>query len=219
MILSLGEVCSMATTFAGRADLSISDTSRLANMALTEVTSRLPSFGPKEATALSNVTGTGDERRIALPSDFDGIVGLKFYSTSTDPNTGDNILGDETDLRIVDTVFLDSFSSTTGLVDRYTVYGGFVELDPIPGSRGSFIMRYLAKQAILVLSSETPDLDERWHMGWVYKTEELVHRSRSNSVGAADAERRYVNYMVSTPNDRTMEQMAKNGLGLWVKKS
>jgi hypothetical protein len=198
MLLTLGDVMSMATTFAGRHDLTASETSRLANLALT---------------------GTGAERRIALPADFDGVVALKYYSTSTDADTGANVLGDELDLRIVDTTLLDSFSSTSGTPQRFALFAGNIELDPIPDSRGSFIMRYMAKQATLVLSSETPDLDERWHPGWLNKTEELVHRSRGNAQGAAEAERRYVNYMVSTPNDRSMEQMAKQGLGLWIKRA
>jgi hypothetical protein len=29
----------------------------------------------------------------------------------------------------------------------------------------------------------------------------------------------YVNYMVSTPNDRTMEQFARSGMGLQLKKN
>jgi len=189
-----------------------------ANLALTEVSNRLH-HKPKEALALSNVTGTGDERRIALPSDFDGVVGLKFYSTSTDADTGDNILGTEYDLPIVDTVLLDSFSSTSGIPARYALYGDYIEVDPIPDSRGSFVLRYVAKQPTLILSSETPALDERWHPGWLWKTVELVNLARGNSVGAQEAERKYVNYMVSTPNDRQKEQMAKHGLGLSVKRS
>lgn len=216
MILSLGDVISLATTFAGRSDFSASEVSRLANLALTEVSNRLY-HKPKEALALSNVTGSGSERRIALPADFDGIVALKFYSSTTNSD-GDNVLGTETDLDLVDTVLLDSFSSTTGAPVRATVYAGNLEIDPIPGSRGSFIMRYQAKQATLVLSTETPDLDERWHPGWLNKTEEYVHRARSNHAAAADAERRYVNYMVSTPNDRTADQQSKKGMGLWMRK-
>ena len=218
MILTLGDVISLATTFAGRTDFAPSEVSRLANLALTEISNRLY-HNPKEAIAVSNITGTGSERRITLPDDFDGLVALKWYSTTTDSTTGDNILGDEVDLALVDTVLIDSFSSTSGTPQRYTLFGGAVEIDPIPDSRGSLVMRYSAKQVTLILTTDEPDLDERWHMGWLNKTEELVHRARSNHQAAADAERRYVNYMVSTPNDRSMEQSAKQGLGLWVRKS
>ena len=137
MLLTLGNVMSYATLFVGRADITTSEASFAANLALTEVTSRVY-HKPKEAQALSNVTGGGDERRIALPSDFDGDVALKFYSTSTDADTGDNLLGSasasglEIDLLRVESSGLDSFSSTTGTPARYTVYGGYVELDPIP---------------------------------------------------------------------------------------
>ena len=218
MQLTLGNVMSYATLFAGRADITTSEASFAANLALTEVANRVH-HRPKEATALSNVTGGGDERRILLPADFDGIVALKFYSTSTDADSGENILGEEIDLPIVDTTLLDSFSSTTGTPARYCLYAGNIEVDPIPDSRGSFIMRYMAKQVTLVLSTETPALDERWHPGWLNKTEEVIHRMRGNMSAAAEAERRYINYMLSTPNDRSMEQMAKHGLGLSLRRS
>lgn len=224
MLLTLGDVCSLATMFAGRSDFSTSEVSRLANLALTEIQSRLH-YKPKEAKAVSNVTGTGSEREIALPADYDGILSLKYYSSSTDSDTGDNLLGVsssqgiEVDLDIVGTTFLDSFSSTSGTPARACVFGNSIEIDPIPDSRGSFIMRYMAKQETLVLSTTTPDLDERWHPGWLWKTAELVCLSRSDKQNAADAERRYVNYMLSTPNDRSTDQMAKKGLGLWVRRS
>ena len=70
MQLSLGDVISIATRYAGRSDYSASEVSLYANLALTEVSSRLH-FKPKEAFALSNVTGTGDERRIEVPQDFE----------------------------------------------------------------------------------------------------------------------------------------------------
>lgn len=218
MLLNLGDAISLATIMAGRSDYSASEVSRLANLALTEVSNRLH-MNPKEVFALSNVTGAGDERRIALPADFDYVMALKYYSTSTDPDTGINVLGPETDLDIVDTTLLDSFSSTSGTPARYTVYGNYLELDPIPDSRASLVMRYAAKQATLVLSTETPDLDEKWHPGWLWKTTELVHLARGNATGANEANGRYVNYMVSTPNDRIQVQMAKKGLGLSVRKS
>jgi hypothetical protein len=80
-------------------------------------------------------------------------------------------------------------------------------------------MRYLAKQEILILSTSTPDLDERWHLGWLYKTEELVNRARGNNAGGDAAERRYVNFMVSTPNDRSMTQgTVRNAQGIYLRR-
>lgn len=218
MLLNLGNVISLSTTMAGRSDYSASEVSLLANLALTEVSNRLY-MNPKEVFAISNVTGAGDERRIGLPADFDYVMGLKYYSTSTDPDTGINVLGPETDLDIVDSVLLDSFSSTSGTPARYSVYGGFLELDPIPDSRGSFVMRYAAKQATLLLSTSTPDLDEKWHPGWLWKTTALVCKARGDAIGAQTHTNEYINYMLATPNDRQQEQMAKKGLGLWVRKS
>jgi hypothetical protein len=217
MQLTLGDVISLATRFAGRSDFSISEVSQLANLALTEIATRTY-HKPNEVLAFSNLTGTGDERRVALPTDFHYPLGVKHYSTSTN-TAGVNVLGAETDLDVVGTTLLDSFSSASGAPVRCTVYGGFLELDPIPDSRGSLVLRYIAKQPPLVVSTSTPFLDERWHPAWVDKTEELVHRARGNALGAQEAERRYVNYMVSTPNDRQQDQMSKKGLGLWVRRS
>lgn len=216
MQLTLGDIISKSTTLAGRSDFSSSEVSFWANFALTEVTSRLH-YKPKEALALSNVTGAGDERRFVLPSDFDGAIALKFYSSSTDDD-GNNQLDEEYDLDIADTTLIDSFSSTSGVPSRYAIYAGNFELDPIPNSRGSLLLRYMAKQPTLVLSSSTPDLDETWHPAWLYKTTQLVAKSRGDKATAQEAERDYVNYMVSTPTDRSKEQSAKKGLGLWFRK-
>jgi hypothetical protein len=217
MILSLGEVISLATRFAGRSDMSASEVSQLANLALNEIATRLY-HKPNEVVALSNLTGTGDERRVAVPNDFDYMLAVKHYSTSTN-TLGVNVLGPERDLDVVGTSLLDSFSSTSGTPERITVYGGYIEIDPIPDSRASLVMRYIAKQPTLVVSTETPYLDERWHKAWIDKTEELVHRARGNYAGAQEAERRYVNYMVSTPNDRQQDQMSRKGMSLWLRKS
>jgi hypothetical protein len=217
MLLSLGDVISTVTKFAGRSDFSASEVSFFANLALTEVSNRLH-HKPKETQAVSNVTGTGGERTVLLPTDFDAVIAVKWYSTSTN-TAGTNVLGPEIDLPIVDTTLIDSYSSASGTPARYAVYAGNLELDPIPDSRGSLVMRYTAKQPTLILSTATPALDERWHPGWLYKTEALVHRARGNYAGADRANLDYVNYMASTPNDRQQEQSAKYGQGLWVRKS
>jgi hypothetical protein len=217
MQLTLADVISLATRFAGRSDFSVSEVSQLANLALAEIVTRTY-HKPNEVVATSNLTGGGNERRVQLPTDFDYPLAIKHYSTSTD-SAGVNVLGAETDLDVVSTTLLDSFSSASGAPVRCTVYGGFLELDPIPDSRASLVLRYIAKQPVLVTSTSTPYLDERWHPAWVDKTEELVHRARGNALGAQEAERRYVNYMVSTPNDRQQDQMSKKGLGLWVRRS
>jgi hypothetical protein len=46
-----------------------------------------------------------------------------------------------------------------------------------------------------------------------------VARARSDKQTASEYDRMYVNYMVSTPNDRIVEQTDKQGLGLSVRKS
>src|SRR6185369_8638978 len=104
MILSLGDVISLATGFAGRSDFSTSEVSKLANLALTEVTNRVY-HKQKEFEAVSNLTGTGNERTVDLPSDFDGDVDVVFYSTST-TMLGVNKITAQTQLLRVDPTFI-----------------------------------------------------------------------------------------------------------------
>ena len=55
---------------------------------------------------------------------------------------------------------------------------------------------------------------KRWHQGWLYKTVELLEASRGNPDGEALARNRYVNFMGSIKDDRTLRQQAANGMRL-----
>src|SRR5579859_1528055 len=104
MILNLGDICSMATTFAGgRLDYSYSEASRLANIAYSEVATRINAHRPKEALAVSSTTSGGN--RIALPSDFDYSIALTLYvgSGSTATSTGTTVVP----MRMRDSRYID----------------------------------------------------------------------------------------------------------------
>src|SRR3954468_6721040 len=120
MIGNLGQAISTATGFAGRSDVLTSEGSYYANLALYEVATRVY-HKPYEVVALSNLTGGGNERRIAVPTDFDYLLAVKHYSTSTN-TLGVNVLDDERDLDVVQPTLLDSFSSTSGIPERVTVF-------------------------------------------------------------------------------------------------
>jgi hypothetical protein len=208
MILTLGHVVSHATSFCGRSDILTSQASFYANLALGEVSTRVH-HKPKEAFAVSSTTS--GENRMALPPDFDYLLGAgpTLSTGSTAPILLMPAAEDE----------FDSLASTLGQPARYMVYGNELELSPTPDSGYSVQFRYAAKTAVLVESTETCLLDERWHPGWMWKATSLVCASKNNYEGMQLADQQYLNYMTSTPSDRQKTQSVKRGMNLRVQRS
>ena len=202
-ILSLGELASTATTFAGgRLDWTLSEASRYVNFAYFEV-SQKAGHVPKEAIAISSTT-TG-ENRIAFPSDFDYPMALTLFVGSTSTATTSNAT------RVVplaqkDARWFDSQDLASGEPEAYVFYGTSIELYPSPNSAWSLQLRYMSKNPTLVASTDTPVLDERWHPAILYKTVELLEASRNNVEGEAIARNRYLGYMASVPTDLQLKQ-------------
>ena len=195
---------SKATTLAGgRRDIPASEVSFWANVAAAELYGQVW-HTPLEALAISSTTS--GENRISLPSDFDGMISLSNLSTqgvvggrNLPPVTGDQI---------------DS-RATADLAEPevYALYSTWMELYPTPDSSYSLQLRYWSKQPTLVASTSTPAFDEKWHPGWLYKTAELIEARSGNPEGEALARNRYVSYMASQRDDKTMRQQAK-GMGM-----
>lgn len=207
MILTLGQVISHATSFCGRSDILTSQASFYANLALGEVATRLH-HKPKEAFAVSSTTS--GENRIALPPDFDYLLGdgpvLSTHSAAP-------LL-----LMPAEPDEFDSLCSSLGQPERYMVYGQALEFSPTPDSGYSIQFRYAAKVPTLVESAETTILDERWHPGWMWKTAALVCASKNNYEGMQLADQQYLNYMTSTPPDRQQTQSVKRGMSMRVQR-
>ncbi len=198
MIIDLSDCISKATTLAGRSDFVTSEASFWANAAYEEITTRIE-FRPKESLAYSSTTSA--ENRIALPSDFEADISLSNISRSVDNN-----------LVKVEGTDIDSRRTELGTPTRYAVYGTWMELWPSPDSSYSLQLRYHAKLPTLVDSTATPLIDSRWHMGWVYKTTEMLHAARRDSEGEVLARNRYLGFMQSTPSDRALQQRVRNRL-------
>ena len=227
MILSLGDVISKGTALAGgRLDISISEASFYANLALQEVATRQAYIG-LEALGYSSVTS--GENRIGLPSDFDYMKSLRLdYWNSSSVTTDSGVSGGSitttsirtvkfsSELTLTDPTVVDSAETVNSIPQYYFTYGQWLELFPSPDSSYSFTMRYVAKQPTLVQSSETPSIDERWHPGWLMKTEEWLRRARNDMEGAMIAQQNYLDYMSSTPSDRAYKQQPKIVQGLRV---
>jgi len=212
MIMNLGELCSVATQFAGgRNDWSLSEASRLANIAYSEVFNH-PGHVPLEAVATSSTTS--GEQRYQLPTDYNYGLAMTLYQGSTSTGTTSN---STTVVRLAqrDSNWVDAQTLTPiGVPENYVQYATWFELWPSPNSAYSLQLRYVVKPQTLVASTDTPVLDERWHPGILYKTIELLEGSRSNVEGEAMARNRYLNFMSLTVTDRGMRQRDRTGMTL-----
>lgn len=198
MIISLTDCISKATLLAGRSDFPASEASFWANTAYEEIATRIE-FRNKEALAYSSTTS--GENRVALPSDFEADISLSNISQSADQN-----------LKKVEATDIDSRRTNLGAPTDYAIYGTWMELWPSPDSSYSLQLRYHAKLPTLVASTSTPLFDSRWHIGWVYKTTEMLHAARRDSEGELLARNRYLGFMGSTPTDRALQQRPRNRL-------
>src|SRR6185312_15319332 len=148
-----------------------------------------------------------------LPSDFDYAltVRLDLYSVGTaDDGAGGEIsvatLNYSSQLTMKDPSETDSGQSSFGQPQYYLLFNNWMELVPSPTSGYSLTLRYASKQRTLVDSSATPDIDERWHSTWTDNTEKYLRKSRDDIEGSLIAERQYLQYVNSTPTDRSWRQ-------------
>jgi len=210
-IFSLGELCSVATQFAGgRNDWSLSEASRLANMAYSEVYNRV-GHTPLEAVATSSTTS--GENRYQLPTDWNYGIAVTLYqnSSATTGSRSTTVIR----LRQQDANWIDAQTlSPSGVPEFYVQYAQWFELWPSPNSAYSLQLRYATKPQTLVDSTQTLSLDERWQSAVLYKTVELLEGSRNNVEGEAMARNRYLNFCAVTQTDKGMQQRDRNGMTL-----
>lgn len=211
MIWNLGELCSTATTWAGgRADWSLSEASRYVNTAYTELFNKVAQT-PLEALAISSTTSGGN--RVALPPDYQYAIALTLYQGST--STGASHTTATIPLRPQDAGWIDAQTvSPSGVPEAYVQYGTALELWPSPNSAYSLQLRYAVKPPMLIASTDTPMLDERWHPGLLYKSVELLEASRNNVEGEAIARNRYISFMMATTTDLAMKQRDRRGMSV-----
>jgi len=212
-IFNLGELCSVATQFAGgRNDWSLSEASRLANMAYSEVYNRV-GHTPLEAVATSSTTS--GENRYQLPTDWNYGIAVTLYQGSTSTATTGSQSTAVIRLKQRDANWIDAQElSPPGVPEAYIQYAQWFELWPSPNSAYSLQLRYAVKPQTLVDSTQTLSLDERWQSAVLYKTIELLEGSRNNVEGEALARNRYLNFCAVTQTDKGMQQRDRNGMTL-----
>ena len=214
-VLTVGQICSRATELVkGRGDFALSDATFWLAAAYSEMVS-VVGHTPLEALAVSSTTS--GENRYALPTDFGSAIALTLYqgSSSTATTSRDTTV---IPLRNRDARWIDAQTLTNtispGVPSDYVPYATWLELYPSPNSAYSLLLRYNTKPATLVNSQDTPALDERWQMGLVYKTAELLMASRDDVEGEAMARNRYLNFMGIQPTDKALKQRDRTNMGV-----
>lgn len=210
-ILNLGQISSAATTFAGgRLDWQPSEVSMYVNLAYSEVKSR-QGLVHTQAEAIAVSSTTSGENRIAFPADFDYPLAITMYvgssSTVSTSHTTRTVALQPRDARWVDAQTLAS-----GEPDSYVYYGTSIELFPSPNSAYSLTLRYRTQSPMLVASTDTPVVDERWHSAILYKTVAILEASRNNPEGEALANNRYLQYVQTTVTDASAKQRDRTGM-------
>lgn len=208
MQLTLAQIASVATTFnQGRLDLSLSEVSMYANLALAEVATRLPHDSLQQIAVSSTTSG---ENRMDLPADFDYALTVSITSGA--------VGGMRKQLVERQVSWLDSNASNLGEPRYYIKYGSWLELAPSPDSSYSMEMRYVGKVRSMVSSTDTPNIAERFHYAVALKTAEICAAARNDIEQEAVNRARYLSYMGSTPSDLAYLQRSQNGMAVALQK-
>ena len=199
MQLSLAQISSIATAYnQGRMDYSASEASFYANIAVQTLASQ---DRYRSLESVYNFSVTSGTTSIPLPTDFYNEVSLSLSSGSN--SAWNQRLLPETAQRI------DSFGTTMSIPRYYNLYANAIIIAPTSDSTYSGVMRYTTKIPAMVLSTDTPDVQERYHYAVALKTAELLSAARNDVEQEALNHQRYLDYMTSIPNDRALRQLDK----------
>jgi hypothetical protein len=211
MELNLGQISSIATGFnQGRLDYTPSECSLYANLAMAEVATRVQ-HQPLQSIAVSSTTS--GERRISLPGDFGSPINVTLSGNSVGP------IGVPLQLVAREVTWLDSAATALGIPRDYALFGTWMEIAPSPDSSYSIQLRYEAKIRPMVASTDTPGLNERFHMAIAYKTAEMLAAARNDLDQEAVSRGRYLSYMQSTPSDLAYRQRAQEGMAVSIQRT
>ena len=216
--MNLGQLASYATKMAGgRLDWELSEASFWINTAYLEVAS-VVKHNPLEALAVSSTTS--GENKVALPPDFHYALALTLYmgssSTASSSNNTTTVVLRQRDPRWIDSQNVNGTGdgSLAGNPEAYIIFDNWFELWPSPNSAYSLQLRYVTQPAVLVQSTDTPNLSDRWQTAVLYKSVELLEASRNNVEGEAMARNRYLNYVNTIPTDVAFRQKDRTGIGM-----
>lgn len=198
---TLGEIMSHATFAVGRrSDLEASRVSFWANEAYMEVADIAPLSLSETTTFLSFVSGSAST---ALPADLHEPILFSWMSG-----------GSGTTLTWVSPGAIDSYGTGTGVPEYFTLYGGNIEVRPVPESDLTVHLRYRTQITDLISTSSVPSINTAWRPAIVRKLEEKLHYALGNAEGAALAQQRYMSLVATLKSDEARRQLSNHEVGI-----
>jgi hypothetical protein len=201
---NLGEILSSATAAIGRrADISVSDASRLANDAYFEV---WYAIAPEEGEKIAISSTTSGENKIELPTDFyapvsAAIIHRPSWSTVSSVNSS------YATLKIVGMEMMDGRNPAPGGAPReIAFYNSWMELYPSPNSGYSFQLRYRAHPEDLVSTSSVPSLSTPWRKAVELKTREYLADFVGDEERSAKAARQHAAFVATLKTPQALRQ-------------
>ena len=197
--MTLANISSLATQFnQGRTDLTASEVSLYANIALGQVAAQ-DQYRSLDSTY--NFSITSGTSTVTLPSDFYAVQSM---SISSGTNSYWNSVLLPTSPEVI-----TSFGTYRAIPRMYGLYGSNLLIGPVSDSTYSGSMRYSTAVPTLVGTGDVPVLRAEYHYAIALKTAELVAASRMDADTEALNHQRYLDYMTSIPNDRALKQRDK----------
>ena len=203
---TLGEILSSATAAIGRrADIGLSDASRIANDAYFQV---FYATRPEEGEKVGVSSTTSGQYRIEVPNDFwEPISAAIIYRPSW--STSSSVNSSYLTLNLMSPAHADATNPEPGGVPAGVVfYNSWAELYPSPNSGYSFQLRYRAHPSDLTATTAIPSVSTPWRKAVELKTREGL----AAFVGDGDAEAKAsVDYLRFVATLKTSDALRQSG--------
>lgn len=201
-MLTLAQINTLVLNWnQNRTDYTTSELSLWANEALIEVTTRQPYRSLDSWVQSSTTTG---QSSITRPTGCGYITSITNLSVA--PNSKQRTLEPAMPEQI------DSASTQVGMPVKFTEYRDQILLWPSADSAYTIQVRFQETIPPLVNSSDTPALDERWHIAVAMRASAIAASQRNALELEASNQARYLGYIGSTPSDMAYKQQSRPSL-------
>jgi len=192
---------SSATAAIGRrADIALSDASRMANEAYFEV---FYASEPAEAETIAVSSTTSGENKIELPSDFLEPISATIIWRSSWGTSGTSSYQT---LAITSIEEMDAGALPVSTPEKISYFNSWLELYPSPDSGYSFQLRYRAHPVDLLSTSSVPSVSTEWRKAVELKSRELYAAYVGDYEREQKASVDYARYVVTLKTDVAKRQ-------------
>ncbi len=202
MNLTLTQIMSLMTTQVGaRKDVTTSELSLWANIALDELCARVEMQSLQSTVYSSTTSGTST---ITIPTDCHYVTAVSNLSLAGSGRT----------LEPSNYLEIDSGTTAVGIPKLWALYDNQIMLHPSADSMYSFQIRFQEKVPPLLTSAGTPAIDPKYHMAVAYRGAAIMAQMRGDQENEAVCQARYLSYVGSVPSDRAVQQQARFSLSM-----